>query len=183
MARKRQSGVKRTASGRRSRAAEAYQENADAIATRMRLFGLSEQDARDQKASTFIGRLQLMRIIDQHQYDAALEFLRIEDAYHRAISAPDGLKSTGTSGGNGSDTEAYAAWCRRCIAKHDAAESAVLAEQCLHQHRGSNFFAALDYLVRRDEPHWHLVGDCRLALNVLAHHFGIVSTVKTATAA
>ena len=50
--RKRKPGVIRTASGRRSRAAEAYVEHLDAIAARMRIFGLSETDARDQKAAT-----------------------------------------------------------------------------------------------------------------------------------
>ena len=65
--RKKRAGVKRTASGRPSRAADAYQENLEPILTRMRLFGLTETDARDQKASTFVGRLQLTKAISQAQ--------------------------------------------------------------------------------------------------------------------
>lgn len=40
----------------------------------------------------------------------------------------------------------------------------------LQRNRGAN---VLDYVVTRDEQMWHMVGDCRLALNALAHHFGI----------
>ena len=170
--RKRLNGVKRTASGRRSRAGDAYQENIEPILTRMRMHGLSEKDARDQKASSFIGRLQLTKVINQAQYDAAIAFFQIHDNYKRAISAPDGMKSSGGAGGGG-ETEGHAGWCRNAIAKYDHAIAAVQDEQNLFIHRGASMIAALDYLVLRDEQMWHLVGDCRLALNALAHHLGI----------
>lgn len=166
-------GVKRTASGRRSRAAGAYEENVEPILTRMRMFGLSEADARDQKASTFIGRLQLTRVLSQPQYDAAVEFFKIHDAYKRAIGAPDGMKSSGGAGG-ADESDSHAAWCHAKRVIYDRAIAAVQAEQNLHKNRGANMIAALDYVVLRDEQMWHLVGDCRLALNALAHHLGIV---------
>jgi hypothetical protein len=46
-----------------------------------------------------------------------------------------------------------------------------MTEQMLFANRGRNLIAALDYIVSRNEIHWHMVGDCRLALNALAHHF------------
>lgn len=176
--RKKIAGVKRTPSGRRSRASSEYQENLVPILTRMRMFGLSEVDARDQKASTFIGRLQLTKVISQAQYDAAVEFFHVHDAYKRAISAPDGFKSSGGAAGAG-ESEGHAAWCRKARQRYDSAIAAVQAEQNLFANRGAAMIAALDYAVLRDEQMWHLVGDCRLALNALAHHFGIVTKVKT----
>lgn len=170
MARKRTPGVKRTASGRKSRAADAYTENLEPILTRMRLFGLSEVDARDQKASTFIGRLQLTKAVSQAQYDAAVQYLVVKEAYQRAIKSPDALRSS-SGGGDQGESQTYDAWCRNAIKKYDIAQKAVMADQCLYDNRGRNLFAGLDYIVCRGEVHWHLVGDCRLALNALAHHF------------
>lgn len=170
MARKRTPGAKRTASGRKSRAADAYTENLEPILTRMRLFGLSEKDARDQKASTFVGRLQLTKAISQAQYDAAIQYLEVKEAYQRAIKSPDALRSSG-GGGDQGESATYAAWCKKAIERYDDAEKAVMNEQCVLINRGRNLLAGLDYIVCRGETHWHLVGDCRLALNALAHHF------------
>ncbi len=170
MARKKKQGVKRTASGRISRAADAYQENLDPIQTRMRLFGLSEKDARDQKASTFVGRLQLTKAISQAQYDAAQEWLSVREKYQRAIKSPDALRSS-HGGGDAGESETYANWCAGAISRYDAAVKAIETEQAIIENRGRALYAGLDYLVNRDEMHWHLVGDCRLALNALAHHF------------
>lgn len=177
--RKRKIGVKRTPSGRVSRAGAAPA-NMDAILLRMKMFGLSEKDARDQKAATFIGRLNLTdkkALISNAQYDAAIEFLAVYDKYKRAISAPDGTKQSGGVGG-GEETEDYARWCQSAKARYDAAIEAVRAEQGLHENRGANLYAALDYIVCRDEQHWHMVGDVRLALNALAHHFGLLGKTK-----
>lgn len=171
VARKRRAGVKRTASGRPSRAQDAYQENLEPILTRMRLFGLTEKDARDQKASTFIGRLQLTKAISQAQYDAAQQWLLVREHYQRAIKSPDALRSSG-GGGDAGESPSYANWCRRAIERYDEAEKAIRIEQDIIENRGRALFAGLDYIVNREEVHWHLVGDCRLALNALAHHFG-----------
>lgn len=170
MARKKKLGIKRTASGRPSRAADAYTENLEPILTRMRLFGLTEKDARDQKASTFIGRLQLTKVISQAQYDAAQEYLSVYEAFQRAVKSPDALRSS-SGGGDQGESPNYANWCRGAIARKEDADKAIMAEQCIYANRGRNLFAAVDYLVARNEEHHHLVGDCRLALNALAHHF------------
>lgn len=170
MGRKKQAGVKRTASGRKSRATDAYQENLEPILTRMRLFGLSEKDARDQKASTFVGRLQLTKAMSQVQYDAAQTWLEVREHYQRAIKSPDALRSSG-GGGDAGESPSYASWCQQAIKRYDAAQKAIMSEQLLFANRGRNLIAALDYIVARNEIHWHLVGDCRLALNALAHHF------------
>lgn len=170
MGRKKQPGVKRTASGRKSRAHDAYQENLEPILTRMRLFGLSEKDARDQKASTFIGRLNLMHAITLDQYHAAQDYLRVREAFQRAVKSPDALRSS-NGGGDQGESPTYAAWCRNAIAKYEQANKAIMDAQCAFANRGRNLHAALDYLVCRNEEHWHLVDDCRVALSVLVDHF------------
>ena len=176
--RPRKIGVKRTKSGRASRAG-AVPANMEAILLRMKMFGLSEADARDQKAGTFIGRLNLTdkkALISNAQYEAAVAYLEVYDKYKRAIGAPDALKQSGGSAGGGDNTEDYARWCQGAKAKYDAAIGALRAEQEIHT--GANLYAALDYLVCRDEQHWHMVGDCRIALNALAHHFGLLGKTK-----
>lgn len=183
MARPRKSGVKRTKSGRISRAKGAYNEHAEAIALRQRMFGLSEQDARDQKAATYVGRLCLAGNknttdgITQAQYEAALEYLRAYEAFQRAVKSPDGLR-TGSGGGDQPESEGYAEWCRKAIAKFEAVKAAIMAEQCLHENRGANMFAAVDYLLVRDQEFPHMIGDLRLALNAIGHHFGIIHRPK-----
>jgi hypothetical protein len=178
MGRKRAVGVKRTASGRRSRAKDAYQEHVEAIEARRRLFGLSEQDARDQKAACFLGRLYLTDALGKrgkepapdNMWDAAQELLRMRDAFKRAIKAPDALRNSTGSGGDMEETESYAIWCKSVIARYEAAIRAITAENALHQHRGSNLHAAIDYIVFRDQEMHHLVGDVRIALNAVHHH-------------
>lgn len=170
--------MKRTVSGRKSRAVSAYTENLEPILTRMRHFGLSEKDARDQKAATFVGRLQLTRVLNEAQYDAAVEYARVYEAYQRALKSPDGLR-TSHGGGDQGESDTYTDWCARAIARYDAAMMAVRDEQNIYENRGANLYAALDYIVCRDQQMWHLVGDCRIALNALAHHFGIVRRVFT----
>ena len=178
--RPRKIGVKRTQSGRASRAG-AEPANLEPILLRMKMFGLSEKDARDQKAATFIGRMNLMDkkgLISNAQYDAAVEFLGVYDKYKRAIGAPDATKQSGGAGGGGESTEDYERWCKNAKAKYDAAIEAVRETQNMHENRGSNLFAAIDYVVCRDEQQWHMVGDVRLALNALAHHFGLLGKTK-----
>jgi hypothetical protein len=172
---KRQQGVKRTASGRISRAVDAHYEHLEAIHTRMRLFGLSESDARDQKAATFLGRLYLTgqlgkRPGSDNMWEAAQELLRMRDAYKRALKAPDALRNSTGSGGDMEETEAYANWCHAVVERYEAVERAVSAENSLHEHRGSNLHAALDFIVFRDQQMHHMIGDVRIALNAIHHH-------------
>lgn len=179
--RPRKANVVRTSSGRASRAASAMVENIEPIATRMRLFGLTEMEARDQLAESIVGRL-LMRWrkmgdkaggINNRQYDAAVEYRRQSEAYRRALSAPDSLRNATRGSGLTRDEEEYARWCQAVIAKFDASKRAVMSAQCELDNRGRNLMAALDYLVLRNEYHQHMVGDLRVGLNALSRHYGV----------
>lgn len=146
----------------------------DAVQARMRMFGLSETDARDQKAATVLGRLYLTgelgkRPYSDHMWDAAQRLLELREAFKRAIKAPDASRSSVGAGGD-VETAAYARWCHNAVAEFEAVERAVSAENALFPNRGRNLHAALDYLVFRDEFHKHLIGDMRIALNAVHHH-------------
>jgi hypothetical protein len=181
--RPRKEGVKRTKSGRASRAASAYNENAEAIALRMKVFGMTEAEARDQKAATYIGRLCLTGVrrttdgITQAQYEAAQAYLSAYEQFQRAVKSPDALRSS-EGAASGPETDSYAAWCRNAIGKWEKIQYAVMIEQGFHENRGANMWAALDYLVLRDQQHPHMVGDLRLALNAVGHHLGIIAKPK-----
>lgn len=181
--RPRKQGVKRTKTGRISQAADALTENLDPIQTRMRLFGLSEKDARDQKAATYLGRLYLTGELGRDRpyidamWDAAQEYLRVYEAFQRAVKSPDALRS-GAGGGDQGESDNYAGWCQSAIQRKEAAERAIQVEQGIH--RGANLWAALDYIVVRNEQHPHMVGDARIVLNALAHHFGLLGKTKRA---
>lgn len=169
--RKRKSGVKRTASGRPSRAKSAYAENVDSILVRMRLYGLSEVNARDQKAATVIGRLLLKERVSEREYSAAQDFIKLREHYQRAIKSPDALR-TASDRAEGAETEAYEEWCRMAIKRYEAAVAAVRAEQNRAGLR-ANLYAALDYIVCRDQEFPHMIADAGRALHALAGHFGI----------
>jgi hypothetical protein len=177
MGRKRQANVKRTTSGRKSRAQDAYQEHLEAIATRMRVFGLTEQDARDQKAATYVGRLYLTGQLGKKPYsdymwDAAQSYLTAYEHFQRAVKSPDALR-TGVGGGDEGESETYARWCVAAVRKWEGITVAVREEQNLH--RGANIYAALDYLVLRNQEFPHMVGDMRIGLNAVAHYLGILT--------
>ena len=181
--RPRKTGVKRTKSGQISRAASAYNENADAIALWMRVFGLTEKEARDQKAATYVGRLCLAGMrgttdgITEAQYDAATAFRDAYQGFQKAVKSPDALAS-GNGGASGAEGAGYETWCQRAIAKWEGIQKAIQTEQGFHENRGANMWAALDYLVGRDQQHPHMVGDLRLALNAVGHHLGMIQRPK-----
>jgi hypothetical protein len=173
--------VKRTKSGQISRAKDAYNENAAGIALRMKVFGLSEADARDQKAATYVGRLCLAGRkattdgVTEAQYEAAMAYREAYEAFQRAVKSPDALRTGNGSSGGGEGPE-YAGWCQRSIARWDGIQKAVYAEQEIHGY--ANMWAALDYIVCRDQQLAHLLGDLRLALNAIGHHLGMTPKPK-----
>lgn len=185
--RPRKTNVRRTKSGAISRAAGAYNENAEAIALRMRVFGLTEKEARDQKAGTYVGRLCLAGMrnstdgISAAQYDAAVAYQEAHQNFKRAVKSPDAL-STSSGGASGPDGAGYDTWCQRSVAKWEGIQAAIQTEQGFHENRGANMWAALDYLLARDQQLPHLIGDLRLALNAIGHHLGMIPRTPRARA-
>lgn len=188
MGRKRKSG-KRYANGRLSRnpkdVAERRKEAFDmqaqeamalAIDARQRLFGLSREEARDQRAGTFIGRLCLLSErgggITQLQYDALCAWEESARENSMVISGPKDDAAFDLNRVHGRAGDEDGGQSIRVRARHRAAELAIMDKQA--ELRGTvNLFAALYECVQRDREHFHLLGDLRVAANALARHYGL----------
>ncbi len=162
--------VARTDSGRISRAANANDPNEapDKLAkeVRMRMHGLRKEDAALPEAGTVIGRLRLSGEISETQYDALDRYAKLADRYMTVMQVPDSLRKRGAGGAYDPDEETDAsirsAWADVTRSIHDA-----------QRYCNGNLFAALQFLVLREEWHAHMVGDVRLAANALVRHYGL----------
>lgn len=142
---------------------------------RTRVFGVDSLDTMNPDTATVVGRLKRAKVINAGQLKAAYRYEACVMAYRSAVGAPTARGNTDMSGGSaaeylGSELERH----QRAIARYEGASRAVLDENALHKHRGSNFPAALDTIVMRDVDVIHMHGDLRLALNALAHYFGCI---------
>lgn len=89
-----------------------------------------------------------------------------------ASAAPAGRKALDTRpGANGP-----------LLSRWEGIKAAIYAAQGLHENRGANMWAAVNYLLDRDEQHPHMIGDLRLALNAIGHHLGVIPRLKRETA-
>lgn len=151
---------------------EAQANMATAIDARQRLFGLSYEEAKDQRASTFIGRLCLGRELSRTQYEALCMWEESARANAAIMAGPmtdsafDPNRVAGMSGGENQQRDAA---IRK---RHKEAEHAIQDKQ--NELRGTvTLFAALYECVQRDREVHHLVGDLRAAANALARHYGL----------
>lgn len=145
-----------------------------ALDARRRHLGLTRDQAKDQKAGTFIGYLNLIGPRDglsNNQYEAATNYLGLHDAYLRAINAPgrvlDGEMGTPTS----EVSDAYVDWV--IDTKEIYADCRKAIQEAQNQNRGSNLWAALDLCIIQDQHFHHMVGDLRILCNSLARFFRI----------
>ena len=172
--RKRKPNAIRTKSGRISRAQEAYQEHVGPIMVRMRLWGLSEKDARHQKAETVIGRMEMkgpeMGGISSAQYEALCEYRLQVGTYRRAIDARDALR-TASNRTMTPDEEQHAKWCAVVIGRWEASRNAIMREQCEPTNRGLNLMGALGSVVIENQALPHLYDAVRIAANALVRHY------------
>ncbi|MBX5131620.1 hypothetical protein HJB80_02795 [Rhizobium lentis] len=159
--------VARTDSGRISRAANAN-EPPDKVAkeARMRLHGVSKEDASQPEAGTVIGRMKLSGELSKAQYDGLIRYSMTRERYMIAMGVPDSLRTR--AGGvmnvapDESDIGAVEAWGR----VHNAVSEA-------QRQSNGNLVAALNFMVTRDEYYPHMVGDLRVVSNALVRHYGI----------
>lgn len=163
-------GVARNDNGRISRA-DNPESPADIVAkeTRMRLFGLTKEEASQPQANSVVGRLMLSGEITGEQYEAIDRFIRNHQSYMKAINAPDSLKVPGASSGIGDD-EADTEWRLTVERKYKEARRSIRDAQ---NYCNGNLYAAIDYLGFRNEFHKHMIGDLRLVGNVLVRHYGL----------
>lgn len=145
-----------------------------AIEARMRLFGLSEVEARLPEASTVIGRMRLCDDLSFDQYFAALRYIEARNAYHRAIgTVPDtGREPAPLTPGAATHED----FCRVAGRRWNAVRAAI--RQVCQDQRSPGPASALDHFLIRDCHVPELVGDLRIALNALHRHFGAASALR-----
>lgn len=159
--------VARTDNGRISRAANAN-EAPDKVAreARMRLHGISKEDASQPEAGTVIGRMKLSGELSRAQYEGLTRYSMTRERYMLAMGVPDSLRTR--SGGvmnvapDESDIGAVEAW-----GKVSGAVSAAQSQS------NGNLVAALNFMVTKDEYYPHMTGDLRIVSNALVRHYGI----------
>ena len=153
------------------------------IAARHRLHGVPFLTARDQLAGSVIGRLVMARELAPAQGDAAIKYAEDVDNYRQAMGAqrqPAAIDLNRIAGATAAGPD-HVAFVIRAKRRYLAMTRAV--QEVSNQHRGANLFAALDYFIIRDEFHAHMLGDLRLGLNALTHHYGMVAEVVRGQAA
>lgn len=159
--------VARNDNGRISQAREPG-EAPDLLARRKRveLFGINLEDAGMQVHGTVIGRLFKSKEITEPQHNALQRYGEVANRYFSSILAPDSLRSKG--GGSvmripddSVDIETRKKW--------DGAMKAINEAQ---KYEHGNLYAALQFIVIRDEFHEHMLGDARIAANALVRYYG-----------
>lgn len=145
-----------------------------ATEARARQLGITVEQATDQKAASFVGYLSIIGQADglsSQQYQAAVAFQDLYRQYQRTIKSPGAIYDPNAMGGEGLDVDAYDDWVKRVGVKYNAARKAIQDAQFENKHE--NLWAAVDYVLMRDEPVHHLIGATRITCNVLARHFNI----------
>jgi len=163
-------GVVREPNGRISRAkVPSEPANRLALEVRARQMGVSVEEARDPRVTTYIGRLYRLGKDDglsREQYEAAQAFLTVLNDYRKAIQSPAAVYDERVARGEGMG-EAEAA--REAKARYETVMRVITQAQ--FEHRRDNLHAALQHVVIEDRELPHLIGTLRLLLNALARHF------------
>lgn len=155
-----------------------------ALEVRARMHRISLDEAMDQKAGDWLGRLHMAyevwrkkdrvddkpqppQSISTSQYYALLSYQTLHNDHLKAVGAPgayfEGI-GTGTA-----DEDATAKWARNVKARYGSARKAIQDRQ---NHYPGNLWAALDYCVLQGQQMPHMVGDLRTLGNTLSNHFG-----------
>lgn len=167
-------GVAREPNGRVSRSGIDHGP-ADVVAldARRRHLGLTKEQARDQKAGSFIGYLNLIGPRDglsDDQYEAATSYIDLRSSYLRAIKAPDATINNRVVGGAGDEvSDAYVEWASSVRDRYAGCRKAI--QEAQNENRHANLWAALDLCIHQDQAVHHMVGDLRLLTNALARFF------------
>lgn len=136
--------------------------------------GLTMEQAKDQKAGTFIGTLNILGKADglsDDQYEGATRFLELRASYLMAIKAPNADRDNGEIGiPSGQISEEYEDWCKSVIGRFDECKRAI---QTAQNEVRQNLWAAVDLCIIKGERHAHMIGEIRVVCNVLARFFGV----------
>ena len=142
----------------------ARQARETAIEARKRQYGLTEKQAKDPDAATFIGRAYLQGDLSSEQKNTAEWFGTAVMQYRNAIQSPGRAK--GRAGHAEFESEDYQRYCEEAKRRFDGIV-AVLRERDIAS-RTTNSLGLLEAAIVRDMENWRQIGDIREALNVLS---------------
>jgi hypothetical protein len=164
--------VAREPNGRITRSAN--NNNHREIARRAERLGLTVVQARDQKAATFIGYLNILGRVDgisDDQYEAAMKFLDLRRSYLLAIKAPNAERSDEGSGNTNSEiSDSYVDWCRDTTKRYEDCRRAI---QRYQNEVRQNLWAAADLCLIQGHRMHHMIGDVRTLCNALIMFFRV----------
>ena len=145
-----------------------------ALSARAKHTGLDIAKAKDQKAGTFLGYLNILGKTDgisDDQYEAAQKFLELRSSYLRSIKAPDPSRDNDTPGGAGDHiSEAYEDWCADVAETWKDCRKAIQSAQ---NESRQNLWAAVDLCMINDGHFHHMIGAIRLVCNALIRFFRV----------
>lgn len=151
-----------------------------AIETRMRQMNITKEQARDQKAGSFIGYLNMIGPRDgvsDDQYEGALDYLKFRERLLRVIKSPSAIYDPEAIGAGGDITEAYEEWCKSITREWNTLRNEI--QEAQNSCRG-NLWAALQLVLIEDKPIHTLIGETRILCNVFAKHFRNVTADRRA---
>lgn len=159
----------RTPSGQISRAAEPA--NKTALEARMKHHGLTIDQAADQKAGDFIGRLLIAKAIKHRQFRGLEEGRRVVQNYRRAISSPAAIFEAREGIQTVADEDTQAEWVDKQIAKHTVMMAEIMRVQ--RKERSANLLSVAEFVLGGDYDMPHMIRDIQRVGDVLADHFHI----------
>ena len=174
MGRKRKPG-RREPNGRVQRSHEAA--NLEPFKERMRRYGLSEKDARDQKSSTVIGRMYLQGHLTEPQYEAGAKLATDSAEYARCLQSPRGMGIAETLTGSG-DEEAHARHVAKVKRAYEGARDVLKRLQERDGLRGTTIFDAVRFIVEQDLELPHLYPGLRRGLVELSRYYGTAAAAE-----
>lgn len=164
-------------------AAEAEAAKKAAIDARVRVFGLTEEQAQNRWGATAAGRLIFgdagPASQKERQWDAVKQFWDLRDRYLTAIAAPKEGSGGGIRRGMPDlDDYEYQEWCGRQVKAWDDFQSFLRDVQ--NENREANLYAVLQYVIVEDRDMYHMLGDLRLLTNHMVRFFRVDGALEAA---
>lgn len=134
---------------------------------------LSLVQAKDQRASSFIGYLAILGPVDglsERQYAAAIDFMDLRNDWLKSKKAP-GAEYDNEGRGAGGDyvSDGYIDWCQDVHESYTECRRAIQSAQ--NANRTENLWGALDLCMVQSLHVHELIGDLRILCNALAKFF------------
>lgn len=142
-----------------------------ALLARQRIYGLSEDQAKNQYAETALGRLYLAHHITKWQRLAGEKYLALRCDAMKAYRAPQSyMAGNGKSADGDLISDEYVEWCRRVT---DGYERALRLISASAPRRELVPLTAVNMIVVEDRDANWLIGDLRVGLDALIGFFGL----------